>query len=184
MFNRTRKRSARAAAGSLRPRSSRVSRGQSTVEFALVSVLGLVVMMVGVQFALIGQVALSLSQGASALARYAAVNPGSFGTDNGTASLPSAASALLSPTINDSKLTVTIASYKGGRHRLANNQLASRNCRSGGRHSDLRRQRQDSIAESFPGNPGCLSGDYLSNLPGCAGRATVRVNQANERGKD
>jgi Flp pilus assembly protein TadG len=114
MFNRTRKRSARAAAGSLRPRSSRVSRGQSTVEFAMVSVLGLVLMMVGVQFALIGQVALSLSQGASALARYAAVNPGSFGTDNGTASLPSAASALLSPTINDSKLTVTVASYKGG----------------------------------------------------------------------
>src|ERR1700721_2425561 len=104
MLNRTRKLSARAAAGSLRPRTSRIGHGQSTVEFAMVSVLGLVLMMVGVQFALIGQVALSLSQGASALARYAAVNPGSFGTYNGTASLPGAASALLSPTINDSKL--------------------------------------------------------------------------------
>jgi Flp pilus assembly protein TadG len=114
MLNRVRKPSARAAIGSQRPRPGRISRGQSMVEFALVSVLGLVLMMVGVQFALIGQVALSLSQGASALARYAAVNPGSFGTDNGTAALPLAASALLSPTINDSKLTVTIASYKGG----------------------------------------------------------------------
>ena len=113
MFNRTRERSARAAAETQRPRLSG-SRGQSMVEFALVSVLGLVVMMIGVQFALIGQVALSLSQGSSALARYAAVNPGSFGTYNGTASLPAAASALLSPTINDSKLTVTVASYKGG----------------------------------------------------------------------
>jgi hypothetical protein len=113
MLNRTRERSARAAFGSLRPRPGRISRGQSMVEFALVSVLGLVLMMVGVQFALIGQVALSLSQGASALARYAAVHPGSFGY-NGTATVPSGASALLSPTINDGKLTVTIASYKGG----------------------------------------------------------------------
>lgn len=114
MLNRTRKRSPRAAAGWRRLCKGGISRGQSMVEFAMVSVLGLVLMMVGVQFALIGQVALSLSQGASALARYAAVNPGSFGTDNGTASLPTAASALLSPTINDGKLTVTIASYKGG----------------------------------------------------------------------
>jgi Flp pilus assembly protein TadG len=114
MLNRVKKPSARAAIGSPRPGPSRISRGQTMVEFALVSVLGLVLMMVGVQFALIGQVALSLSQGASALARYAAVNPGSFGTENGTAALPLAASALLSPTINDGKLTVTIASYKGG----------------------------------------------------------------------
>jgi len=120
MSNRFEKRNAVITEGSLAAAGWRQfcqggnNRGQSAVEFALVSVLGLVLMMVGVQFALIGQVALSLSQGASALARYAAVNPGSFGTDNGTASLPSAASALLSPTINDGKLTVSIASYKGG----------------------------------------------------------------------
>jgi len=113
MLNRTRKRSARAAVGSLRPRPGGISRGQTAVEFAMVSVLGLVLMLVGVQFALIGQVALSLSQGASALARYAAVHPGSFGY-NGTASLPSDASALLSPTINDGKLTVTVNSYLAG----------------------------------------------------------------------
>ena len=100
--------------GGLWSTTRRISRGQSMVEFAMVSVLGLVVMIVGVQFALIGQVALSLSQGASALARYASVHPGSFGGYNGTASVPSAASALLSPTINDANLTVTINSYQGG----------------------------------------------------------------------
>jgi Flp pilus assembly protein TadG len=114
MLNRTRKWSARAAAGLRHLSQCGISRGQSMVEFALVSVLGLVLMMVGVQFALIGQVALSLSQGASALARYAAVNPGSFGSYNGAASLPTAASALLSPTINDGKLTVTVNSYQAG----------------------------------------------------------------------
>ena len=114
MLNRIRKRSARAADGSLRPRTSRIGRGQSTVEFAMVSVLGLVLMMVGVQFALIGQVALSLSQGASALARYAAVHPGTLGYNGAASSLPSDASALLSPTINDAKLTVTVNSYQPG----------------------------------------------------------------------
>lgn len=97
--------------GSQKLRMSRINRGQAMVEFALVSTLVLAVMLVGVQFALIGQVALALSQGSSALARYAAVNPGSFGTNNGTATLPAAASALLSPTINDGNLTVTINSY-------------------------------------------------------------------------
>jgi hypothetical protein len=91
-----------------------MSRGQTAVEFAMVSVLGLVLMMVGVQFALIGQIALSLSQGASALARYAAVHPGSLGYNGTPASLPSDASALLSPTINDGKLTVTVNSYLAG----------------------------------------------------------------------
>jgi Flp pilus assembly protein TadG len=95
-------------------RNGRMSRGQSAVEFAIVATLALALMIVGMQFALIGQVYLACSQGASALARYAAVKPNSFGTYNGTASLPSDASALLSPTINDGNLTVTINSYKAG----------------------------------------------------------------------
>ena len=82
------------------------------VEFAMISSVALAVMLIGVQFAIIGQAALAVSQGSSALARYVAVNPGTFGTQNGTATLPSAASALLSPTINDANLTVTIASYQ------------------------------------------------------------------------
>src|ERR1700692_114350 len=56
-----------------RLRRSRIGSGQTMVEFAMVSVLALVIMIVGVQFAMIGQAALALSQGASAIARYAAV---------------------------------------------------------------------------------------------------------------
>ena len=98
--------------GRRRLHGSRVSRGQAMVEFAFGAALTLALMLIGVQFAIIGQAALAVSQGSSALARYIAVNPGTFGTQNGTATLPSAASALLSPTINDAHLTVTIASYQ------------------------------------------------------------------------
>lgn len=81
--------------------------------------VALAVMLIGIQFAIIGQSALAVSQGASALARYAAVNPGSLGTDNGSVSgsaLPTAAQNLLSSSIltnSGSDLTVTIASYTG-----------------------------------------------------------------------
>jgi Flp pilus assembly protein TadG len=95
---------------------SRISRGQSTVEFALLSTLAMVILLVGVQFALIGQADLALSQGSSVLARYAAVNQGALGTYNGTASLTPAEKALLSSTLlnNGGNLTVTIHSYQGG----------------------------------------------------------------------
>ena len=99
---------------STRSRIRRAGRGQSMVEFAMIAVLALVVMLVGIQFALLGQVALAISQGSSALARYAAVNPGSLGKYNGTASVPTAvADGLLSPSINDGNLTVTIGSFTG-----------------------------------------------------------------------
>lgn len=81
--------------------------------------VALAVMLIGIQFAIIGQAALAVSQGASALARYAAVNPGALGTDNGSVSggsLPTAAQNLLSSSIlsnSGSDLTVTIASYTG-----------------------------------------------------------------------
>ena len=57
-------------AGSRRWRNQ-VGRGQSAVEFVLISVVVLMIMLVGVQFALIGQAALAVSQGSSALGRYA-----------------------------------------------------------------------------------------------------------------
>ena len=94
---------------------SRISKGQSMVEFALISSVALMVMLVGVQFAMIGQAALAVSQGASALARYAAVNPGTMGT-NGTVTLTTAMQQLLSSSIltnSGADLTVTIASYTG-----------------------------------------------------------------------
>jgi Flp pilus assembly protein TadG len=105
------------ASASERPRRSRISRGQSAVEFALISTVTMMVMLVGVQFALIGQAALAVSQGSSALARYAAVNPGALGTNGTVTTLPTAAQQLLSSSIltgtNNSDLTVTIASYTG-----------------------------------------------------------------------
>jgi hypothetical protein len=101
-----------------RSRRSGISRGQSMVEFALISSVALTVMLVGIQFALIGQAALAVSQGSSALARYAAVNPGTLGPNSSVSasSLPTAAQQLLSSSILTSSgadLTVTTASYAG-----------------------------------------------------------------------
>jgi Flp pilus assembly protein TadG len=95
-------------------------RGQAMVEFALGSALFLVVMLVAIQYAILGQAALAVSQGASALARYAAVNPGVLGYNGSVpaSSLPAAAQQLLSPSIltssaGTSDLTVTVNSYTG-----------------------------------------------------------------------
>jgi Flp pilus assembly protein TadG len=104
---------------------SRITQGQSAVEFALISVVVLMIMLVGVQYALIGQAALAVSQASAALGRYASnhVPPsaGSLGdaTGNGTvsaSSLPAAAQELLSQSIltnNGADLSVTVASYQG-----------------------------------------------------------------------
>jgi Flp pilus assembly protein TadG len=97
-------------------RRGRIGRGQAAVEFAMISTLALLVMLVGVQYALIGQAALADSQGASALARYAAINPGTIGgsSGNGTVTLNgTAAQNLLSSSIcggSCSDLTATIVS--------------------------------------------------------------------------
>jgi Flp pilus assembly protein TadG len=61
--------------GSLRPRLSRLERGQSMAEFALLAPLFLFVVFVAITFAVIGQSALAVSQLAYNGARYAAVNP-------------------------------------------------------------------------------------------------------------
>ncbi len=93
----------------------RSSRGQSAVEFALISTVALMVMLLGVQYALIGQAALAVSQGSSALARYAAVNPGTVSSGKASG-LPAAARQLLSSSIltnGGGDLTVTVASLTG-----------------------------------------------------------------------
>jgi Flp pilus assembly protein TadG len=99
-----------------RSRKTAISRGQSAVEFAMVSVLALVVLMITIQLALIGQAALALSQGASAIARYAAVNESTVGTSySGPPSL--AMQNLLSTSIGTNSwndLTVTVNFIKGG----------------------------------------------------------------------
>ncbi len=104
----------------LRPLRKRVSRGQAAVEFAMVSALALAVMLIGVQYALIGQAAVAVSQGSEALARYAASNTGhSLGTYNGSvagSALPAAAQQMLSQSLNTNSwndLTVNITSKTG-----------------------------------------------------------------------
>lgn len=100
-------------------RKNRVSRGQSMVEFAFIAPLAIVVMVVGIQYAIIGAAAEAVSQGAAALARYAANNGGLQGTTNGTvtySSLPAAVQQLLPATItnnNGGDLTITVNSFTG-----------------------------------------------------------------------
>ena len=97
------------------PQANWRNRGQAAVEFAIVATVAIMVMVVGVQFAMIGQAALAVSQGASALARYAAVHPGVVGP-NGTVTLTDPMEQMLSSSIltnNGGDLTVTITSYTG-----------------------------------------------------------------------
>jgi Flp pilus assembly protein TadG len=109
---------AQAAVGSLRLPKSRIGRGQAMVEFALIATLVMMVLLVGVQFAIVGQAALSLSQGASAIARYVAVNEplgkvSSSFSGNPTADMKGLlSSAILTNSGGD--LTVTVNSYQGG----------------------------------------------------------------------
>src|ERR1700732_3047192 len=116
MFNRSYTKQNASVTVRLRLLRIRIGRGQTMVEFAMVSVLALVVIMIGVQFALIGQAALALSQGASAIARYAAVHERTLGASYSGA--PNAAMQnVLSSTLSTNgwvDLTVTITSYKGG----------------------------------------------------------------------
>jgi Flp pilus assembly protein TadG len=109
-----------AASGFSRPLRKRVGRGQAAIEFAMISVLALVVMLIGIQYALIGQAAVAVSQGSEALARYAASNTGnSLGTYNGSVAggaLPAAAQQMLSQSLNTNSwndLTVNITSKTG-----------------------------------------------------------------------
>jgi Flp pilus assembly protein TadG len=108
-----------AASKPLRQPRNRVSRGQSAVEFALISVLALTVMLIGIQYALIGQAAVAVSQGSSTLARYVASNPNSLGTNNGSvkgSALPVGVKQLLSQSIltnGGDDLTINVTSTTG-----------------------------------------------------------------------
>lgn len=115
MLNRSDARSKEGVVDLSRARS-RISRGQTAVEFAMVSVLALVVLMITIQFAMIGQAWLALSQGASAIARYAAVNESTLGSSY-SGPPNTAMQNLLSSSLSTNSwgdLTVTVAFYKGG----------------------------------------------------------------------
>ncbi|MDO8431815.1 MAG: TadE/TadG family type IV pilus assembly protein [Candidatus Binatus sp.] len=51
-----------------------LTRGQAAVEFALLATLSLIVLMVGIQFAIIGQAALAVTQASYVASRTASVN--------------------------------------------------------------------------------------------------------------
>ena len=60
---------------------SKLSRGQAMVEFAMVSTVAMFVLLVAIQYAMIGQAALAMSQAAFQGARYASVNPNAAQSD-------------------------------------------------------------------------------------------------------
>ena len=142
------------------------SPGQAAIEFALISVLALAVMLIGIQYALIGQAAVAVSQGSSALARWAASNTGnSLGTVNGSvsgSSLPTAAKDVLSQSIltnGGSDLTVTVTSVDGA----GNTVSGARAGQSADCQPELCDYQQARGAESFSCNPSTLPGDYISS---------------------
>jgi Flp pilus assembly protein TadG len=77
-------------------------RGQAMVEFALIATLSMVVLLVGIQFAIIGQAALAVTQASYLGARAASVN--SSLTSN---SLQTAIANQMSPTISGATVTLT-----------------------------------------------------------------------------
>lgn len=72
------------------------------VEFALIATLALVVMLVGIQFALIGQAALAVSQASYLGARTASVN-----ANMTSSTLQTAIQNQISPTITGANVTLT-----------------------------------------------------------------------------
>jgi Flp pilus assembly protein TadG len=87
------------------------------VEFAMIAPLALMVLFVGVQLAIIGQTALALSQGASAIARYVAVNEPKGSVSASYSGNPDAGmQAVLSDSLGTNSwadLTVTVQSCDG-----------------------------------------------------------------------
>ncbi|HUY18059.1 MAG TPA: TadE/TadG family type IV pilus assembly protein [Candidatus Binataceae bacterium] len=83
-------------------------RGQAMVEFAMIAVVAILVLFLGIQFALLGQAALAVSQLAYQGARYASINP-----TLSDAAVVTWMRGMASPTIannNSSVLNITITS--------------------------------------------------------------------------
>jgi Flp pilus assembly protein TadG len=91
----------------VRRRLAGTGRAQAAVEFAIILTVALIVLVVGVQFAIIGETALALGQANYQGARYAAVNPSST-----QAQIQAYMVSIASPTIsanNGSYLTTTLS---------------------------------------------------------------------------
>src|SRR5712672_1980515 len=93
----------RIAAGSVMRLPARAyRRGQAMVEFALIATLSMVVLLVGIQFAIIGQAALAVTQASYLGARAASVNSALTNS-----SLQNAVANQISPTISGATFTMT-----------------------------------------------------------------------------
>jgi Flp pilus assembly protein TadG len=96
-----------------RLRRSKLNAGSSMVEFTFSFVLLLGVIMGGVQLAVIGQAALALNQGASAIARYCAVNNTTSYSGSPDANMQNLLSSTILTNSGDD-LTVTVTAYQSG----------------------------------------------------------------------
>ena len=81
----------------------RFLRGQAFVEFALLATISIIVLMVGVQFALIGQAALAVTQASYVASRAASVN-----TSVTNSNITSLITNQLSPTITSPSNALTV----------------------------------------------------------------------------
>lgn len=92
------------------------ARGQAVVEFAIISGVAIILLVVGIQFALIGQCALAVTQLSYTAARYASVHPATVQTasDMNSYILQVASPTLLNNGVNgtNSDLQVTIPPNK------------------------------------------------------------------------
>ncbi len=84
-------------------------RGQAMVEFALIATIALIVLMAGIQFAIIGQAALAVSQASYVAARSATIN-----TSVTNANISSIVSNQFSPTITAPANALTINMVTAG----------------------------------------------------------------------
>jgi Flp pilus assembly protein TadG len=97
-----------------RLRSRRAGRGQTMVEFALLATIFMVVLLVGIQFAIIGQAALAVSQLSYAGARFASLNGSSSDSDIESYIATTLASPSLKTTNGGSSdLTITLSHPDG-----------------------------------------------------------------------
>ena len=93
----------RVAATAMRLPAHTFRRGQAMVEFALLATLSMVVLLVGIQFAIIGQAALAVTQASYLGARAASVN-----STMTSSQLNTTLQTLVSPTITGAQASLTL----------------------------------------------------------------------------
>ncbi|HTW86652.1 MAG TPA: TadE family protein [Candidatus Binataceae bacterium] len=81
-----------------------LGRGQGLVEFSMIAVVAILILFLGIQFALLGQAALAVGQLAYQGARYASINP-----DLSSAAVTAWMQGEASPTIANKNSSLTIS---------------------------------------------------------------------------